>query len=853
MSRQLERYAGMSVLVVDDNAANVAFLHQLLTHQGMDRVYSETDAREVPRQLAKHKPDLVLLDLRMPHVDGFAVLAQIQTFAAGGYLPVMVLTADTTTTARNQALAQGAQDFLTKPVDATEATLRIANLLQTRQLYATLRQVTVPTTTAQTQPGGDHTKVLARIQGVLQDKTLTPVFQLIQDLTTRATVGHEALSRFPDPTLGGPDRWFADAFTVGLGVDLEWLAATSVLTYLDTAPPEMFLAVNMSPATAMHLVENQLCHPDLWPRIVIELTEHVPVEDYAALHQALAPMRSLGARLSADDLGSGYAGFRHLLRLQPDIIKLDISLIAGIDRNHEQQALTRALLTFAGDVGAQVIAEGIEEPDELSVLRDLGVPWGQGYLLGRPAPLTEFGSPSGNSWAELSGADIRAAKSNDGITNRCRNVTNGHEAAAFPRPMIEASIDSMVTISPEGKIANAKQASAMLTRVPREGVIGTSFSDYLTDPLAAAERAVVAEPTAPVRRGEPPPPDNVAELAAAIDNGELVLHYHPVVELITGQVTGVEALVRWLHPKRGLLMPVDFIPLAEASGLIVQLGDWVLRTGAAQAARWAARGFALDVAINLSAVQMSASAFADHCIAVLAAVQAPVDRIVFEVTESALLDQPHAREGLIKLRKSGVRLALDDFGTGYSSFSYLRRFPIDVIKIDRSFVSGLGENVDDDAIVASVVDLARKTGRSIIAEGVETNAQLLHLRNLGVDAAQGFLWTRPLPAGDLEVWIQAARLAGPVLPVICPSPRPGSRRASSEDEVRILRMVGEGASLQTIAAALNRSGSQTSTGLRWHATSVAQVISPPMPPRQPSSGLPLPPARAPKRPMASTA
>jgi len=137
----------------------------------------------------------------------------------------------------------------------------------------------------------------------------------------------------------------------------------------------------------MHLVENELCQPALWPRIVIELTEQVPVEDYPALQRALAPMRSQGARLSADDLGSGYAGFRHLLRLQPDIIKLDISLIAGINRNHEQQALTRALLAFAYEVGALVIAEGIEEPAELNTLKDLGVPWGQGYLIGRPAPL----------------------------------------------------------------------------------------------------------------------------------------------------------------------------------------------------------------------------------------------------------------------------------------------------------------------------------------------------------------------------------------------------------------------------------------------------------------------------------
>lgn len=174
---------------------------------------------------------------------------------------------------------------------------------------------------------------------------------------------------------------------MGLGVELEWLAARSTLRYFDTALPETYLAINMSPATILHVVDNRLCDPALWLRIIIEVTEHVPVEDYAALHRALGEMHSHGTRLSADDLGSGYAGFRHLIRLKADIIKLDISLVAGIHRNHEQRALVRALVSFAAESGAEVVAEGIEEPDELTALQDIGVAYGQGYLLGRPAPL----------------------------------------------------------------------------------------------------------------------------------------------------------------------------------------------------------------------------------------------------------------------------------------------------------------------------------------------------------------------------------------------------------------------------------------------------------------------------------
>jgi EAL domain-containing protein (putative c-di-GMP-specific phosphodiesterase class I) len=384
-AKALERYAGMSVLIVDDNAGNVALLKALLVAEGLQRVYSETDSRQVPRRLAEQQPDLVLLDLHMPHVDGHEVLGQIKVFAAGSYLPVLVLTGDTTTVARNRALGQGAQDFLLKPLDITEATLRIANLLETRQLYATLRRASVTPELERLESQLDHHEVRTRIERVLRTHGVAPVYQPVLDVNTLATVGHEGLSRFEDSALGGPDRWFADAFAVGLGVDLEWLAAVAMLPLLDTIPADNFLAINMSPATILHMVDRELCAPADCPRVVIELTEHVPVEDYTAVERALAQMRSNGARLAADDLGSSYAGFRHLVSLKPDIIKLDISLVAGIHRSAAQRALSSALVTFAADIGATVIGEGVEQAEELEVLRAIGVPWAQGYHLGRPA------------------------------------------------------------------------------------------------------------------------------------------------------------------------------------------------------------------------------------------------------------------------------------------------------------------------------------------------------------------------------------------------------------------------------------------------------------------------------------
>jgi len=385
MTGLLERFAGMSVLVIDDDVGSVEFLKQLLVHQGIDRVYVETDARRVPQKLIKHHPDLVVLDLHMPHVAGFTVLDQVRTFASGDYLPVLMLTGDVATETRNRALMSGAQDFLTKPIDAVEALLRIANLLQTRELYSNLRRSMSAGRDHRFSTAEDRADLLIRIRDILDRGSVVSVFQPIMDLKSLATAGHESLSRFPGSALRGPDKWFSDAFAVDLGVELEWMAAMSALRYFDTAPPDLFLTINMSPATVLHLAEEDLCIESRCPRIVIELTEHAPVEDYGPLHRALDSIRGRGARLSADDLGSGYAGFRHLFRLKPDVIKLDISLVGGIHRHRGQQALTRAILAFALEMGAQVVAEGIEQLADLRVLQDLGIPFGQGYLLGRPA------------------------------------------------------------------------------------------------------------------------------------------------------------------------------------------------------------------------------------------------------------------------------------------------------------------------------------------------------------------------------------------------------------------------------------------------------------------------------------
>jgi diguanylate cyclase (GGDEF)-like protein len=241
-------------------------------------------------------------------------------------------------------------------------------------------------------------------------------------------------------------------------------------------------------------------------------------------------------------------------------------------------------------------------------------------------------------------------------------------------------------------------------------------------------------------------------LHRAIDRDEFRVVYQPIVALPGGGCIGAEALVRWQHPDRGLLTPGEFVDLAEESGLIVPVGVWVLEEACRQAAAWQGHGEAGDfvVAVNLSGRQLSHPDTPDHVAHALATSGMDPAGLVLEITESVLMDDADSTMAAIgALKDLGVGLSIDDFGTGYSSLGYLKRFPVDAVKIDRSFVAGLGEKQEDSAIVAAVVSLGHALGLTVVAEGVETTRQRDELVALHCDAAQGFLFSRPEPAARL--------------------------------------------------------------------------------------------------------
>jgi EAL domain-containing protein (putative c-di-GMP-specific phosphodiesterase class I) len=246
-------------------------------------------------------------------------------------------------------------------------------------------------------------------------------------------------------------------------------------------------------------------------------------------------------------------------------------------------------------------------------------------------------------------------------------------------------------------------------------------------------------------------------------SNELVLHYQPKLDLRANRVRGVEALLRWQHPTRGLLAPAEFLDVAESTGLIDPLTDWVLERAIAQIARWRSAGVSLDVAVNVSARNLRSEAFANTVFRLLAFHDVPPEVLEIEITETALIADPiRATSTLQRLRDHGVRVSLDDFGRGYTSFAQLGSLPLAELKIDGSFVARMLASANDRTIVTTVIELGHNFGLEVVAEGAETPEIVDALAALGCDSAQGFALTPALPPDQLTSWIEHYERRTPV-------------------------------------------------------------------------------------------
>ena len=383
------------ICIVDDHEATLAALRELLLEDGFDNVLTTTEPTPVLDAVDAADVDLVILDLHMEGLDGLRLIEEIDRRRdPAAYLPVLMLTAHTSPAVRRKALEAGAHDYVLKPFDTVEVLLRIRNLLETRVLHVELeghRRGLEQELRRHREEDERREHVLAQrratVERALAPSSIQMVFQPVFDLVDGALLGVESLTRFELEPRRPPNEWFVEAAAVGLAEELELSSTRAAVEALPSLPDRAFLSVNVSPDVASSAGFAAALAEGDRSRIVVELTEHDPVVDYERLQEALGVLRSSGVRLAIDDAGAGYANFQHILRLRPDFIKLDLGLTRGIDGDPVRRALAAALVRFGQEIGALLIAEGVERREELVALSDLGFAAAQGYLLGRPAPL----------------------------------------------------------------------------------------------------------------------------------------------------------------------------------------------------------------------------------------------------------------------------------------------------------------------------------------------------------------------------------------------------------------------------------------------------------------------------------
>jgi EAL domain-containing protein (putative c-di-GMP-specific phosphodiesterase class I)/ActR/RegA family two-component response regulator len=379
------------IVVEDDEAVRDALAALIGGETGLELVGTAADAVEAIKLAAATKPDVVLLDVRMPRGGGAVAARGIGQRSPSTKVIALSAVADRSTVlemleagAIGYLLKGGPVDEITKAIERAphgDATLSVEVAGDVIEALAGRLRVR--------SRNRKRTDVRERsIQRAIRDEgALTTLFQPIVNLADGVAVGVEALARFTGPPERAPNLWFAEAASVGLRTELELVAVRKALEALPQVPRGNYLAVNVSPTTLTKAAFRKLVAATDAARLVVEITEHAPIVNYSRIDDALAKLRSLGVRLAIDDAGAGFASLRHILRLSPELIKLDVTLIRDIHRDRSKQALAAGLIAFAEKSGASIIAEGIEQAVEVRALVELGVGYGPGNLFGEPGPL----------------------------------------------------------------------------------------------------------------------------------------------------------------------------------------------------------------------------------------------------------------------------------------------------------------------------------------------------------------------------------------------------------------------------------------------------------------------------------
>jgi diguanylate cyclase (GGDEF)-like protein len=726
---QVLNYGKPRLLIVDDVPEN---LHALMSVLRDDYTISAAVNGQKALELARRapQPDLILLDIKMPGMDGYSVLSELKIDAAIANIPVMFLTGLSDAADQTRGLSLGVADYITKPVNPDLLKVRIRNLLELRRIrsHPVLFDIAAQRDTGQT----------ASI--LVVDDVPENIHELVGALSSeyRIMVANSGLKALDIVQHGEPPD------LILLDIRMPGLDGYEICRRIKAMPigngiPVIFVTVVDAPQEKVKGfalgAADYITKPFDVDEVRARIQTHLELARLRRFLENLVAQRTALLKISEEKYR--ILAHRDTLTGLPNRVLFAEQLAHAITQSQRNDSQF-ALLTLDLDNFATInesLGHSVGDKLLLAVSQRL-----QGLLPDSDAIARVGGdefhiildSTSPDPWA-----DSQAQRMIDALT--LPFVVDDHSIYVGASIGIALFPDDASTA--EQLLSNA---DAAMHRAKAEGRSTLRF--FSPDMSRQARTRLNLE----------------ANLRRALEQNELRLHYQPQVELATGKVVGVEALVRWMHPERGLVPPNEFIPLTEEGGLIVRLGDWVLNEACRQIQVWSAAGIApLQTAVNVSAVQLSRGNLVESVTAALRTTGIAPERLELEITESFLMsNREKSIESLAQLRQLGVRLSIDDFGTGYSSLSYLQQIKVHKLKVDMSFVKNITTNAGNASIVKAIVAMGHSLGLEIIAEGVESNEQALYLSGMGCDVIQGFLISRGLPAEALTKFLADYKPSG---------------------------------------------------------------------------------------------
>lgn len=734
------------VLIVDDTPTNLAVISEALNDAGFETAVATSGERAL-KQMERRSPDLILLDIMMPGIDGFETCRYLKADPRYGDIPIIFMTALADVNSKVQGFDLGAVDYITKPFQEREVLARVGTHLKLKQTRQELQA-----------SEARLDSILNSLDEIVWSATLEPFRLLHVNSVVEKILGYAPAPLIQDVSLfwnrieptdqemirslfSNPMDQQRHSFEYRIQTrqgETRWLMSKTQIRWCAQAKQYIMDGITHDISDRKQ-AESQLqytaCHDDL-TGLMNRSFFIKAVDEMLAEHQRLAELQrdrfavlfiDLDRFKTVNDSLGHQQGDQLLVKvaneLKQSVRPADLVARLGGDE------FTILLRNLCDEAEANMIIHRLQAKLDTSFELEMGVKVAMSASIG-----VVMGTPKYHSAHELlRDADIAMYQAKK-LGKACHQL--------FSEEMYEAALK---------KINLERDLRTALEQLTQ------------SEQSLPSEHPLLSEPSS-----------------------QLLLHYQPIYQLVTQKLVGFEALVRWNHPTQGLIAPGEFIPLAEETGLIIPLGWQIMRWALTQLSDWKKTyPFLLDVtmSVNLSSRQLQEPGFLQHLDEILLETETHPSAVKLEITESLLMQGGEAGFAILNaLRARGFSLSLDDFGTGYSSLSYLHRFPINTLKIDRSFVQKLEPGVSSVEIVRSITQLARSLRMDVVAEGVETNAQSEQLKELSCEMVQGYLFSKPLNVTEVAAYLNQC----------CEEePRQGARRTEENPRLRARPTVSE--------------------------------------------------------------